>query len=164
MRLIRDYHGAFRHPMRAFLIGIGVIVLTLSGFALAAGISPSRQSSRLVVTRIDGKVRVVTQTQPVLTTVVSGRVQTITLPGTSGQVVVVRVRGKHTVRIVRVPAFEPATSGDALQGAAISAGTVTETVYDPVTLTVTGPASTVTETVTEPPTTTTDSTNGETSP
>jgi hypothetical protein len=156
MRIVRNYHGSFRHPLRAFVFGMALIALTLVGFALAAGIATQNNADRIVVKRIDGTTRVVTHQQPVLTTVVSGSVQRITLPGSDGQVVVVRIRGKRTVRIVRVPLPQPKGSTSAgsttvpLAAAAPNSGgveTVTETVYDPIT--VTEPGSTVTETVTE---------------
>jgi hypothetical protein len=159
---VRDsrYHGSFDHPVRAFLIGVTLLVLLFGGFVIGteAGTHPIEQTGaatvRVVTTK--GRVQTVTVGLPVARTVINGRTRVVRLPGSVRRQLVVIHRGGKT--IYAYGAIEPAPSGDS--GVATSAATVYAPA--PVTVTtppetVTAPPETVTVTVTEPPPSSTDS-------
>jgi hypothetical protein len=158
---VRDsrYHGSFDHPVRAFLIGVTLLVLLFGGFAVGieAGKNPIEQTGQAVqVVTTKGHVRTETVGLPVTRTVIHGRTSATTLPGSvRRQVVVIHRHGKT---IYAYGAIEPAPGGGSN---ASSAATVY--VPAPVTVTtppetVTAPPETVTVTVTEPPPSSSDST------
>jgi len=139
------YHGSFEHPLRAFAVGVTLLVLLFGGFALGveAGAPPADRTSVRVITR--HRQHVVKVAEPVTTRVVNGgRTQVVHLPGSVRTRVVVIRRHGHTIVAYRAPS----SGGD-------RAGTL-QTLYveTPVTVTVTEPGSAVTETstvtVTEP--------------
>jgi hypothetical protein len=149
----RGYHGGFRHPIRAFAVGVTLLVLLFAGFVggIELGSPPAGTSSQRIriVKRANGAVRVVTVQQPVVTTVVSNRLRVVRLPGgTERRIVVIRRDGgKAVLGYLQKPLSS---------GGATTATELPVTVYlaEPsvVTTVVTSVAtSTVTTTVTEPP-------------
>jgi hypothetical protein len=158
---VRDsrYQGSFDHPVRAFLIGVSLLVLLFGGFVVGieAGTHPIEQTGgavRVVTTK--RHVRTVTVGLPVARTVINGRTKVVTLPGSVRRQVVVIHHGGKT--IYAYAAIEPAPDGDT--SVTNSASTVYEPAPGTVTTppeTVTSPPETVTVTVTEPPPSSTDS-------
>jgi hypothetical protein len=158
---VRDsrYHGGFDHPVRAFLIGVTLLVLLFGGFVVGieAGTHPIEQTGQAVrVVTTKGHVHTVTVGLPVARTVINGSTRVITLPGSvRRQVVVIHRDGKT---IYAYGGIEPAPGGS-------SGATSAATVYAPAPVTVTAPPETVTAppqtvtvTVTEPPPSSSDST------
>jgi len=158
------YHGSFEHPVRAFAIGVTLLVLLFGGFVLGveAGTGSGDTVAARVVT-VHGQ-RTLTVAQPVVRTVVSGgRTEIVQLPGSERTRVVVIHR--HGRTLVAYQAANAAATGD-------TPGTL-QTLYvaQPQTYTVTEPASTVTVsgptetvTVTETATETTDTASDTTGP
>jgi type VI secretion system secreted protein VgrG len=146
-----DYHGSFQHPLRAFFVGIGLLVLLVGGWVIGveAGSPPSsaHTSVRLVTKFGQPKMRVVTVSQPVVSTVVSDRTKTVRIQGVGPtRVVVLHTGGKQVV------AYLPVDQVPALKAAAEEATPLTVYVPDPVTVTETvteTTSETATETVTE---------------
>lgn len=153
------YHGGFEHPVRAFLIGVTLLVLLFGGFVVGidAGTHPTEQTSAAVrVVTTKGHVHTVTVGLPVARTVIDGRTTVVTLPGSVRRKVVVIDRGGKT--IYAYVGIEPAPGG----GSGVTNSASTVYVPAPVTVTappetVTAPPETVTVTDTEPPPTSTDS-------
>lgn len=153
------YHGGFEHPVRAFLIGVTLLVLLFGGFVVGidAGTHPTEQTSAAVrVVTTKGHVHTVTVGLPVARTVIDGRTTVVTLPGSVRRKVVVIHRGGKT--IYAYVGIEPAPGG----GSGVTNSASTVYVPAPVTVTappetVTAPPETVTVTDTEPPPTSTDS-------
>ena len=117
------YHGSFDHPVRAFLIGVTLLVLLFGGFVVGieAGKNPIEQTSAAVrVVTTKGHVQTVTVGLPVARTVINGRTRVVTLPGSVRRQVVVIHRGGKT--IYAYGAIESAPSGDS--GVTNSASTV----------------------------------------
>jgi hypothetical protein len=165
---VRDsrYHGSFDHPVRAFLIGVTLLVLLFGGFVVGteAGTHPIEQTAATVrVVTTKGHAQTVTVGLPVTRTVINGRTTAVTVPGSvRRQVVVIHRDGKT---IYAYAAIEPAPAGDT------SVTNSASTVYVPAPLTVTAPPETVTSppetvTVTEtaPPPSSTDSSGTTTTP
>jgi hypothetical protein len=158
---VRDsrYQGSFDHPVRAFLIGVSLLVLLFGGFVVGieAGTHPIEQTGAAVrVVTTKRHVRTVTVGLPVARTVINGRTKVVTLPGSVRRQVVVIHHGGKT--IYAYAAIEPAPDGDT--SVTNSASTVYEPAPGTVTTppeTVTSPPETVTVTVTEPPPSSTDS-------
>ena len=151
------YHGGFDHPVRAFLIGVTLLVLLFGGFVVGieAGKNPIEQTSAAVrVVTTKGHVRTIKVMEPVVRTVINGHTRVVRLPGTVHRQVV----GGKPVYIFRGGVIEPAPAADT--GLTNSATTffipTTVTVTTPPE-TVTSPPVTVTVTVTEPPPSSTDS-------
>ena len=140
------YHGGFDHPVRAFLIGVTLLVLLFGGFVVGieAGKNPIEQTGAAVrVVTTKGHVHTVTVGLPVVSTVIDGRTSVVTLPGSvRRRVVVIHRHGKTIYAYATIqPAFAGGTS---LTNSA-------STVYEPAPVTVTTPP----ETVTAPPVTVT---------
>ena len=80
------YHGSFDHPVRAFLIGVTLLVLLFGGFVVGteAGKNPIEQTSAAVrVVTTKGHVRDDHGPGvPVVRTVINGHTSVVTLPGT----------------------------------------------------------------------------------
>src|ERR1700751_4301780 len=94
----RAYHGGFEHPVRAFVIGVTLLVLLFGGFVVGieAGTTPSDGTALRVVAH--HRVRSVTAPQPVTSTVVSdGRTEGGTLPGSERTRIVVIHRNGRTL-------------------------------------------------------------------
>jgi hypothetical protein len=158
---VRDsrYHGSFDHPVRAFLIGVTLLVLLFGGFVVGieAGKNPIEQTSAVVrVVTTKGHVETITIGLPVARTVIDGRTSVVTLSGSVRQRVVVIHR--HGRTIYAYATIEPAPPG----GTSLTNSASTVYVPAPVTVTatpetVTSPPQTVTVTETAPPPTSTDS-------
>jgi hypothetical protein len=140
-----QYQGGFEHPLRAFLIGTGLLVLLFGGFAVGIEASTHPLESTDAARTVRGaSVRTVTVQQPVVRTVIKGNGKVVRLPGsTTTQVVVIHRDGRTLLGYLA-----PAPTADS--GAPDAAGGAS-TVYVPAPTTVTEPP--VTETVTEPPVT-----------
>jgi hypothetical protein len=142
---VRDsrYHGSFEHPVRAFLIGVTLLVLLFGGFVVGieAGKNPIEQTRAAVqVVTTKGRVQTVTVGLPVTRTVIDGSTRVVTLPGSvRRQVVVIHRHGKTLYAYATI---QPASAGDT------SLTNSAATVYEPAPVTVTTPPVTSTETVT----------------
>jgi hypothetical protein len=164
---VRDsrYHGSFDHPVRAFLIGVTLLVLLFGGFVVGieAGKNPIEQTSAAVrVVTLKGHVQTTTVPVPVGRNVSNGLTSVVRLPGSVHRQVV----GGKTIYVYR--AIEPAPSGSSGvtdSGASLFVVPTTVTVTTPPE-TVTAPPETVTvtETETEPPSSSTDSSGTTTTP
>jgi hypothetical protein len=157
---VRDsrYHGSFDHPVRAFLIGVTLLVLLFGGFVVGieAGKNPIEQTGAAVrVVTTKGHVRTITDLAPVVRTVHDGHTSVVRLPGTVHR----RVVAGKTVYIFRGGVIEPAPAADTSLTNSATTFFIPTTVTEPVTVTDTAPSSTVTVTVTEtaPPPSSTDS-------
>jgi len=157
---VRDsrYHGSFEHPVRAFLIGVTLLVLLFGGFAVGieAGKNPIEQTGAAVrVVTTKGHVRTIKVVEPVVRTVINGHTSVIRLPGTVHRQVV----GGKTVYVFRGSVIKPAPAADTSLTNSATTFFIPTTVTEPVTVTdtVTAPPVTVTETVTAPPPSSTDS-------
>lgn len=167
------YQGGFDHPVRAFVIGVTLLVLLFGGFVVGveAGTRPSSVATSTIEVSGTAGTRVVTEKVNSRVITIQGKV--VRLPGTSTtkvvRVIVVRDR-RGRVQYYLQPA---STSGS---GTPLAASTVVLTGSP---LTITGPPTTVTQTQTEtaPGTTvtvtetvtdtapsTTDTSNGTTTP
>ena len=149
------YHGSFDHPVRAFLIGVTLMVLLFGGFVVGieAGKNPIEQTGAAVQVVTHKGVRTVKVPEPVVRTVVNGHTSVIKLPGTVHRQVV----GGKTVFIYRGSVIEPAPGADTSLTNSAMTVLIPTTVTDTVTDTVTAPPSTVTVTETAPPPSSTDS-------
>ena len=144
----RAYHGGFEHPVRAFVIGVTLLVLLFGGFVVGieAGTTPSDGTVLRVVTH--HRVRYITIPQPVTSTVVSdGRTEVVTLPGSERTRIVVIHRNGRTLFAYQGPATN-GTTGTLETLYVASPETVTETAPG-TTVTLPGTTETVTQTVTE---------------
>jgi hypothetical protein len=154
---VRDsrYHGSFDHPVRAFLIGVTLLVLLFGGFVVGteAGKNPIEQTSAAVrVVTTKGHVETIAVPVPAVRTVIDGRTRVVTLPGTVRQQV---VGGKTTYTYAAIEPAPGADSGLTVSGATIFVPTTVTVTTPPET--VTSPPETVTVTETEPPPSSTDS-------
>ena len=150
------YHGSFEHPVRAFLIGVTLLVLLFGGFVVGveAGKNPIERTGAAVrVVTYKGHVRTVKVPEPVVRTVVNGHTSVIKLPGTVHRQVV----GGKTVFIYRGSVIEPAPGADTSLTNSAMTVLIPTTVTDTVTDIVTAPPTTVTVTETAPPPSSTDS-------
>ncbi len=152
------YHGGFDQPVRAFLIGVTLLVLLFGGFVVGteAGKNPIEQTGAAVeVVTTNGHVRTIKVPEPVVRTVINGHTSVIRLPGTVHRQVV----GGKPVYIYRGSVIEPAPAADTSLTNSATTFFIPTTVTEPVTVTDTAPSSTVTVTVTEtaPPPSSTDS-------
>jgi hypothetical protein len=145
---VRDsrYHGGFDHPVRAFLIGVTLLVLLFGGFVVGteAGTHPTEQAgaTERVVT-MTGSTKTVAVTATFLRTVSNGHTSVVKLPGSVHREVV----GGKTRYVYR--AIEPAPGGSS--GVTDSGASL---VVVPTTVTVTTQADPVISTVTVTDTTT----------
>ncbi len=88
------YHGGFEHPVRAFVLGVGLLVLLFGGFAVGIEAGGKKHATGLsVITH----VQVRELTVPVVSTVVGpGRTKLVQLPGlTEYRFVVIRRGGQR---------------------------------------------------------------------
>jgi hypothetical protein len=147
---VRDsrYHGSFDHPVRAFLIGVTLLVLLFGGFVVGteAGTHPIEQAgaTQRVVT-MTGRTKTVSVSAP--QKVIEGQVRVIRLPGSvEKRVVVIHRHGKKLYA-----AIQPASGNDFGLTPSVSTVTVstppdpvitTVTVTDTTTVTETAPSST----------------------
>ena len=149
------YHGSFDHPVRAFLIGVTLLVLLFGGFAVGieAGTHPIEQTGAAVqVVTTNGHVQTIRVRVPVGRTVNNGHTSVVRLPGTLHRQVV----GGKVIYVYR--AIEPAPGGSsALTDAAMPFVVPTTVTVTTPPETVTLPPVTVTVTETAPPPSSTDS-------
>src|SRR3954447_7933590 len=155
-----QYQGGFDHPVRAFLIGVTLLVLLFGGFVVGVEAGTHPHTLAVSTVEVSGTVGTRVVTQKVNSRVITVHGQVVKLPGTTTTkfVKVILVRDHGRVHYYLQPAStsssgEPlAASTVVLTGAPIPiAGTPTT-----VTQTETAPGTTVTETATEtaPPATT----------
>jgi hypothetical protein len=140
---VRDsrYQGSFDHPVRAFLIGVTLLVLLFGGFVVGieAGTHPIEQAGATErVVKMTGTTKTVARTATFVRTVSNGHTSVVRLPGSVRREV---VGGK---RIYVYSALEPASGGSS---AVTDAGV--PLLVPTTTVTVTTPATTVFSTVTE---------------
>jgi hypothetical protein len=150
---VRDsrYHGGFDHPVRAFLIGVSLLVLLFGGFVVGieAGTHPSSGVAVRTITLANHRLRVVTVQQPVVRTTVGPTSTIVRLLGRDRAAALVR-QGDSTLLGYLSPDRGRLDAGSAYRNA--------ETIFLPEPTTVT---ETVTETATETVTeTVTDTTGG----
>jgi hypothetical protein len=157
------YHGGFEHPVRAFVIGVTLLVLLFGGFVVGveAGTHPLEQAAVRRLTESQVSVHTVTVAPVVVRTVVNGHTRTMRLPSTRTRVIVIHRNGKTII--------ESAPATTTASGPQSAAPPATLYTVPTSTVTVTEPPETVTEppvtvTVTEPGTTDTTSSSSETSP
>jgi hypothetical protein len=159
---VRDsrYHGGFDHPVRAFLIGVTLLVLLFGGFVVGteAGTHPIEQTrSAVQVVTINGHVQTINVPVPVVRTVINGHTSVVRLPGSVHREVV----GGKTTYVYR--AIEPASGGSSgvtdTGASPFVVPTAVTVTTPPVTVTAPPGTVTVTDTVTEtaPPPSSTDS-------
>jgi hypothetical protein len=158
---VRDsrYQGGFEHPLRAFLIGVGFLVLLFGGFAVGIemGTHPDEAVSPAVKVMTVRHGHTVTVELPVARTVINGSTKFVTLPGSVRRRVIVIHKDGHDILAFAAPAGSTAQSGVAAAAADTSSTVYVsppQTVTEPgTTVTETAPGSTVTETetVTAPP-------------
>src|SRR3954447_6750753 len=156
-----QYQGGFDHPVRAFVIGVTLLVLLFGGFAVGieAGTHPRTLATSTV--EVSGTVGTRVVTQKVNSRVITVQGQVVKLPGTTTtKVVRVIVVRDHQGRVhYYLQPASTSSSGEPLAASTVvltgSPITITGTPTT-VTQTETAPGTTVTETVTEtaPPTTT----------
>jgi hypothetical protein len=156
-----QYQGGFDHPLRAFVIGVTLLVLLFGGFAVGieAGTHPRTLAASTV--EVSGTVGTQVVTRKVNSGVVTIQGEVVKLPGTNTtRVVRVIVVRDHQGRVHYY--LQPASTssgGEPLAAATVVLTGAPITITGPpttVTQTETAPGPTVTETVTEtaPPTTT----------
>src|SRR5436305_1074186 len=115
-----QYQGGFDHPVRAFVIGVTLLVLLFGGFAV--GIEAGTHPHALAVSTVEvaGTARTRVVTQKVNSRVITVHGQVVTLPGTNTTTKVVRVilvRDRHgRVHYYLRPA-STSSSGDPLAAA-----------------------------------------------
>ena len=139
------YHGGFDHPVRAFLIGVTLLVLLFGGFVVGteAGTHPIEQTGAAVrVVTTKGRVQTITVPVPVVRTVVNGHTSVVTLPGSVRRQVV----GGKTIYVFRGSVIEPAPAADTSLTNSATTFFIPTTVTEPVTVTDTAPSTTVTVT------------------
>src|SRR3954452_15920907 len=145
-----QYQGGFDHPVRAFLIGVTLLVLLFGGFAVGieAGTHPRTLATSTV--EVSGTVGTRVVTQKVNSRVITVQGQVVKLPGTTTtKVVRVIVVRDHQGRVHYY--LQPASSLSS--GEPLAASTV---VLTGAPITITGPPTTVTQTETAPGTTVTE--------
>jgi hypothetical protein len=136
------YQGSFDHPVRSFLIGVGLLVLLFGGFVV--GIEASSQPSAIGGTRtltVGGqRLRVVTVQQPVVRTTVGGATTIVRLLGPGRTAAVVRDGDSTLVGYLSRHRGSTVSSSAFRQAGTIylpSPVTVTETITETVTQTIT---------------------------
>ena len=156
-----QYQGGFDHPVRAFVIGVTLLVLLFGGFAVGieAGTHPRTLSASTV--EVSGTVTTQVVTKKVNSGVITVQGQVVKLPGTTTtKVVRVIVVRDHRGRVHFY--LQPASTSSS--GVPLAAASTVVLTGSPITTTVTqidtAPPTTVTDiqtvtvTVTAPPTTT----------
>jgi hypothetical protein len=156
-----QYQGGFDHPVRAFVIGVTLLVLLFGGFAVGieAGTHPRTLAASTI--KVSGTVGTRVVKQQVNSRVITVQGEVVKLPGTSTtKVVRVIVVRDHQGRVhYYLQPASTSSSGEPLPASTVVLAGSPITITGPpttVTQTETAPGATVTETVTEtaPPTTT----------
>jgi hypothetical protein len=146
-----QYHGGFDHPVRAFVIGVTLLVLLFGGFAVGieAGTHPRTLAASTI--EVSGTVGTTVVTQKVNSRVITVQGQVVKLPGsTTTKVVRVIVVRDHRGRVHFY--LQPASTSSS--GVPLAAASTVVLTGSPITIT--GPTTTVTQTDTAPATTVTD--------
>jgi hypothetical protein len=158
-----QYQGGFDHPLRAFLIGVTLLVLLFGGFVVGVEAGTNPRSLAVSTIKVSGTASTDVVTQKVHSRLITVQGKVVTLPGTSTtRVVKVIVVRDHHGRVHYY--LQPAPTSSS--GAPLAAASTVVLTGSPITITAppttvtqtdTAPASTVTETVTvtAPPTTST---------
>jgi hypothetical protein len=166
-----QYQGGFDHPLRAFVIGVTLLVLLFGGFAVGveAGTHPRTLAASTI--EVSGTVGTRVVTQKVNSRVITIQGEVVKLPGTTTtKVVRVIVVRDHQGRVhYYLQPTSTSSSGEPLAASTVVLTGSPITITGPpttVTQTETAPGTTVTETVTEtaPPTTTVTSNTTTTTP
>ena len=146
-----QYHGGFDHPVRAFVIGVTLLVLLFGGFAVGVGAGTPPRTLAVSTVEVSGTVSTQVVTKKVNSGVITVQGQVVKLPGTTTtKVVRVIVVRDHQGRVhYYLQPASTSTSGEPLA----AASTVVLT-GSPITIT--GPPTTVTQTDTAPAATVTD--------
>jgi hypothetical protein len=160
-----QYQGGFDHPLRAFVIGVTLLVLLFGGFAVGveAGTHPRTLAASTI--EVSGTVGTQVVTQKVNSRVITVQGEVVKLPGTTTtKVVRVIVVRDHQGRVhYYLQPASASSSGEPLAASTVVLTGSPITITGPpttVTQTETAPGTTVTETVTETaPTTTTETSN-----
>jgi hypothetical protein len=145
-----QYQGGFDHPLRAFVIGVTLLVLLFGGFAVGieAGTHPRTLAASTV--EVSGMVGTQVVTRKVNSGVVTIQGEVVKLPGTNTtRVVRVIVVRDHQGRVHYY--LQPASTSSG--GEPLAAATV---VLTGAPITITGPPTTVTQTETASGTTVTE--------
>jgi len=156
-----QYQGGFDHPVRAFVIGVTLLVLLFGGFAVGVEAGTHPRTLAVSTIKVSGTATTTVVTQKVNSHVVKVQGEVVKLPGTTTtRVVRVIVVRDHQGRVhYYLQPASASTSGEALAASTVVLTGSPITITGPpttVTQTETVPGSTVTDTVTEtaPPTTT----------
>jgi hypothetical protein len=143
-----QYQGGLDHPVRAFVIGVTLLVLLFGGFAVGieAGTHPRTLAASTI--KVSGTVGT---PQKVNSRVITVQGEVVTLPGTTAtKVVRVIVVRDHQGRVHYY--LQPASTSSS--GVPLAAASTVVLTGSPITIT--GPPTTVTQTDTAPPTTVTE--------
>ena len=145
-----QYQGGFDHPVRAFVIGVTLLVLLFGGFAVGVEAGTHPRTLAVSTIKVSGTATTTVVTQKVNSHVVKVQGEVVKLPGTTTtRVVRVIVVRDHQGRVHYY--LQPASTSSS--GEPLAASTVVLT-GSPITIT--GPPTTVTQTETVPGTTVTD--------
>jgi hypothetical protein len=161
-----QYQGGFDHPVRAFLIGVALLVLLFGGFVVGVEAGTAPRSLATSTVEVSGTASTQVVTQKVKSRVITVRGKLVRLPNTTTtrvvKVIVVRDR-QGRVHYYLQPA-STSSSGEPLAAATVVLTGAPITITGPATtVTETAPGTTATETVTETaPPTTTDTSNATT--
>ena len=145
-----QYQGGFDHPVRAFVIGVTLLVLLFGGFAVGVEAGTHPRTLAVSTIKVSGTATTTVVTQKVNSHVVKVQGEVVKLPGTTTtrvvRVIVVRDH-QGLVHSYLQPA-STSTSGEPLAAATV--------VLTGAPITITGPPTTVTQTETVPGSTVTD--------
>ena len=145
-----QYQGGFDHPVRAFVIGVTLLVLLFGGFAVGVEAGTHPRTLAVSTIKVSGTATTTTVTQTVNSHVVKVQGEVVKLPGTTTtRVVRVIVVRDHQGRVHYY--LQPASTSSS--GEPLAASTV---VLTGAPITITGPPTTVTQTETVPGSTVTD--------
>ena len=145
-----QYQGGFDHPVRAFVIGVTLLVLLFGGFAVGVEAGTHPRTLAVSTIKVSGTATTTVVTQKVNSHVVKVQGEVVTLPGTTTtRVVRVIVVRDHQGRVHYY--LQPASTSSS--GEPLAAATV---VLTGAPITITGPPTTVTQTETVPGSTVTD--------
>ena len=145
-----QYQGGFDHPVRAFVIGVTLLVLLFGGFAVGVEAGTHPRTLAVSTIKVSGTATTTTVTQTVNSHVVKVQGEVVKLPGTTTtRVVRVIVVRDHQGRVhYYLQPASTSTSGEPLAAATV--------VLTGAPITITGPPTTVTQTETVPGSTVTD--------
>lgn len=145
-----QYQGGFDHPVRAFVIGVTLLVLLFGGFAVGVEAGTHPRTLAVSTIKVSGTATTTVVTQKVNSHVVKVQGEVVKLPGTTTtRVVRVIVVRDHQGRVHYY--LQPASTSSS--GEPLAAATV---VLTGAPITITGPPTTVTQTETVPGSTVTD--------